>query len=199
MVPFPVIHYQADEIHLFHHIRNPGAPKAQLYEDHCKETCRQISDALPNCRIIEHPDTVIYDFSSMARILGKLYAKMLDEHPDAPVYANFSSGPDEFTVSLGIFFIPESRCETTPEHRLPYYNENGKPVPSAKRDRDDEILVRLLRIYDDILQGGRPPVPEMQNALEGGCGRSGNVRRRDARQGRLLPRLFGRVEDARLN
>ena len=69
MVPFPVIHYQADEIHLFHHIRNPGAPKAQLYEDHCKETCRQISDALPNCRIIEHPDTVIYDFSSMARIL----------------------------------------------------------------------------------------------------------------------------------
>lgn len=104
MVPFPVIHYQADEVHLFHYIRNPGAPKAQLYEDHCKETCRQISDALPNCRIIEHPGTVIYDFSSMARILGKLYAKMLDEHPDAPVYANFSSGPDEFTVSLGIFF-----------------------------------------------------------------------------------------------
>jgi hypothetical protein len=190
MVSSPVIHYQADEVHLFHYIRDPGTAKAQLYEDHYNETCRQIRESLPQCRITEHTDAIIYDFASMTRSLGRLYAKMLEEHPDAMVYANFSSGPSEFIASLGIFSFlnPEvklfkvstkSFTLDTPEYRLLYYDENGKPVglsrevyppkpvPSVKLDAPDEILVRSLRIYNDFLQRGeRPLVPEMQKVLE---------------------------------
>ena len=81
MVSSPVIHYNADEAHIFRYIRDPGTPRAKMYEDHYSETVRQITQALPNCKIISHEDHPIYDLHVMAGALESLRREILTAHP----------------------------------------------------------------------------------------------------------------------
>ena len=190
MVSSPSIFYKADEIHLFEYTRDPGTARAKLYEGHYRSVCNQIRDSLPDCKITEHSDDPVYDLPRMVRGLSFLYSQIMKEHPDAEVHANLSSGPSEFIASLGIFAFlnPEVKLFKVPTKRytvdaeefmLQYYDEKGeavglfrevyepKPVPTVTLDGPDEVLVRSLRIYGQLLDRGEEPTgPAMVSLLE---------------------------------
>ena len=190
MVSCPAIFYQADEIHLFRYTRDPGTSRAKLYEDHYRSVCNQIRSSLPQCGIVEHSDDPVYDLPRMVRGLSILYSQIQKEHPGAEVHANLSSGPSEFIASLGIFAFlnPEVKLFKVPTKRytvdaeefmLLHYDEKGeavglsrevyepKPVPTVTLDGPDEVLVRSLRIYGQLLDKGEEPTgPAMVSLLE---------------------------------
>lgn len=190
MVSAPTAFYGADEIHLFRYTRDPGTPRAKLYEDHFRSVCRQIRSSLPDCRITEHSDDPVYDLPRMVRGLSILYSRIRKEHPDAEVRANLSSGPSEFIASLGIFAFlhPDVRLFKVPTKRytvdaeefmLLHYDGEGeavglsrevydpRPVPTVTLDGPDEVLVRSLRIYGGLLDRGTEPTgPVMIDLLE---------------------------------
>lgn len=103
MLVSPAVYYKPDEIHLFRFIRDPGTKRAELYEDHYMEVCRQLQEGLPDTDVIEHCSDPVYDFRAMAGKLGSLRISLLTEHPDARFLVNISSGPAELIAALGVF------------------------------------------------------------------------------------------------
>ncbi len=189
MVSSPYIFYKADEVHLFRYIRDPGSERGDLYDDHYREACNQILRSLPSCRIMEHREEPVYDFTALAHGLGRMYSHIFREHPDAEVYANLSSGLSEFAATLGIFaflnpgiklFKVSTKTFTldSQEYRRLCYDGDvpvglsrevypPKIIPSGGLCRPDEILVRSLRVYDQLLsQGKKPTGPIIQRELE---------------------------------
>ena len=190
MVSSPSIFYKADEVHLFRYIRDPGTASAKLYEDHFQSVCKQIRSSLPECLVTEHTDDPVYDLPRMVRALSVLYSRIRKEHPDAEVHANLSSGPSEFIAALGIFaflnpdvklFKVATKRYTVgaEEFMLLHYDEDGSavglsrevydpgPVPTVTLDGPDEVLVRSLRLYHQVLERGESPTgPLMMSLLE---------------------------------
>ena len=179
MVSAPIIHFEADEVHLFRYIRDPGSAKAKLYEDHYVQTRNQISASLPMCRVIVHTDEPVYEFARMVRKLEELYLSLRRQYPEAKIYANLSSGTSEFIAALGVlsflnpgltlFKVPTENYTLTEDQYYALFYDNGIPVGlsrsvyppkgivSVDADKPDENLVRCLRVYSDLLDKGKKP------------------------------------------
>ena len=179
MVVSPAVHYRPDEIHLFRFIRDSGTKRAELYEDHYKEVCRQLKENLPDTIITEHCSDPVYDFRAMASRLDSLHSSLLTKHPDAEFLVNISSDPAEFVAALGVFCflnrdtvmfrVPTREYCVSEEEFRALHCADGKAVGLSRKvyppkelkcfslRKPDETLVRALRIYSQMMDGGTEP------------------------------------------
>ena len=180
MVSDPVRFYQPREVHIFRYTRDPGTPKARLYDDHLREVRRQIADHSPLTEVYEHAMEPVYDFRRMARSLEALYLHLQKEHPGCRVLANMSSGPSEFVAAVEFLASANPGVTkfkvSTREYALDeadfrdLYYVDGRPVGLSRSVSDprevesvhigkpDEVLVRSLRIYAHMLDNRKEPM-----------------------------------------
>ncbi|MBO5599715.1 MAG: hypothetical protein J5897_01580, partial [Candidatus Methanomethylophilus sp.] len=76
MIVEPAVDYGADEIHLFHYIRDPDTDNGRIYTEFYREVCSQISEKLPRVKIVEHDADPIYDFQLMFRDLLEVISEI---------------------------------------------------------------------------------------------------------------------------
>ena len=176
----PVRYYRPDEVHLYSPHDSPSPILSKLCRDHYEQVVREIRRISPRIKVYEHSTGDIYSFKEMANRLGQINQSILSEHPDAIVYANVSSGAQEFSVALGVFgslnpnvvmfrVMPTmQRMGEDMIHSVFYdskgiarglYSEVSDPEELAKVhvDGPDEILVRSLRIYISVIDRGAKP------------------------------------------
>lgn len=63
----PVQELPTGEGHFVFVTCNPTSERGDLYDDRYKEACNQILRSLPSCRILEHREEPVYDFTAPAR------------------------------------------------------------------------------------------------------------------------------------
>ncbi len=146
----PAVSYGADEIHLFHYVREPGIAKSEIYTEFYDEVVSQIRDKLPKVRIIEHKDDPIYDFQIMFRDILKVIADIRNRNPvppdsediyvgpDSDILINASAGTSEFSaaaivaamMSEGVssFTVGTREYTIRTEDIKQLYYKNGRPV-----------------------------------------------------------------------
>lgn len=179
MVSDPVIRMLPDEVHIYRYVRDPGTPKAQLYEDHYRETVRQILEGYPCCEIVEHKGTPIYDYAKMAASLQRVNTRILAQHPDAKVLVNISSGPNQYSAAAGVFQCTNPNVTLFSVSTEDYWMDvedfisknyvDGRPtglsrsvhapkmIEGVHLDQPDETLVRGLRVYAGAVKQGIVP------------------------------------------
>lgn len=179
MVVSPALRYRPKEIHIFRYIRDSGSGRAKLYTDHYAEVVDELSHSLPDCTVIEHTDEPVYDFGRMSRSLDMVYNQTVREHPDCEILANLSSGPREFSATLGIFSylhprvtlfkVPTEEYAVGEEELQRYFYDNGRAVGLSRRmyppkeiagirlEPPDERRVRALRMYQSLIDCGTEP------------------------------------------
>lgn len=176
----PISIYRPNEVHLYSPGKSPSPVLSKLCMDHYTQVVKEIRKISRSIRIVEHSTGDIYSFRTMAMHLGRLNQSILAEHPDAMVYANVSSGAQEFSVALGLFgnlypnvvlfkVLPTRQRMDEEMIRSVFYDEKGRaaglygevsdPIELVKVhvDGPDEILVRSLRIYISVIdRKGKP-------------------------------------------
>ena len=173
MVSSPAADYKADEVHLFHYVRE-GSAKADVYSEFYQEAASQIKERIPNVKIIEHEESPVYDFRLMLRDILSCIDDIRSRYQECEILINVSSGTAEF-IAAGVissmmsngkasaFTVRTSEFTVSGEEAIrKFYYKDNKPVglsasvgePSAlpffKIDRPDENLVRGLRLYDEL-------------------------------------------------
>jgi len=176
----PIRFYKPDEVHLCYPQDSPSPVLCKLCRDHHDQVIREISEFEPEINVVEHNTSDIYSFREMAHRLGQINQSILKEHPDAIVYANVSSGAQEFSVALGVFgslnpnvvmfrVMPVQQRLSEEKIAEVFYDEDGiarglyskvsKPEELVRVhvEGPDEVLVRSLRIYISVIdRGGKP-------------------------------------------
>ena len=110
------------------------------------------------------------------------------DHPGCTIYANASSGTTEYKLALGVFAYVNRNAKliTAPtreftigeeEYERLFYDDDGIPTGLSKLvyppkeletpdlTRPDEVLVRSLRIYNDIMDSGKEPFSHVMAPL----------------------------------
>lgn len=108
MIVEPTVSYGADEVHLFHYVREPDNETGRIYTEFYEEVCSQIRYKLPQVNIVEHAEDPVYDFQLMLRDLLQTVADIRsrpesDEDgyvgPDSDILINSSAGTSEFSAA----------------------------------------------------------------------------------------------------
>ena len=179
MIVEPAVSYGADEIHLFHYVREPDSDKGRIYEEFYNEVCSQIRDKLPKVSIIEHAKSPVYDFQQMFRDILSTIAEIRGrpgkkDEPPADILINASAGTSEFSAAAIIASMMSEGVSSftvgTREFTIKIddiknlYYKAGKPVgltehthaphviPNFRIDKPEENQVRALRTFYDMTQ-----------------------------------------------
>ena len=173
MVSDPAVEYKADEVHLFHYVRD-GSAASNIYSEFYDETVSQLKAKLPNVKIVEHADSPVYDFRLMLRDLLSCIDDISSRYEESEILINVSSGASEF-IAAGViasmmsggkasaFTVRTVKYTMSGDEtvRKLYYKDN-RPVglssevsdptalPFFMIDRPDENLVRGLRLYEEL-------------------------------------------------
>lgn len=158
----PAVSYGADEVHIFHYVKNPDTEDGRIYVEFYDEVCNQIKAKLPRVRIIEHNDDPIYDFQLMFRdILGVINdircrdpngGEEADGYvgPDSEILINASAGTSEFSaaaiiasmMSKGVnSFTVGTRDYTIKQDDIrKLYYKGGRPVGLTEHTQSPRII-----------------------------------------------------------
>lgn len=158
----PAVSYGADEIHLFHYVRNPLLAKGNIYTEFYNEVVNQIRDKLPKVKIIEHADNPVYDFQAMFRELLKLVSEIKardplppegdDDYvgPDSDILVNASAGTSEFSAAAIItammsknvnsFTVGTREFTVKTEDIKNLYYKAGKPVGLTEHTNAPRVI-----------------------------------------------------------
>ncbi|MCQ2085223.1 MAG: DUF6293 family protein [archaeon] len=158
----PAVSYGADEVHLFHYVRDPTTDSGKIYDEFYSEVCSQLKDKLPKVRIIEHNKDPIYDFQLMFRdILGIIndVRNRNPDHdpdddcyvgPDAEILINASAGTSEFSaaaiiasmMSKGVnsFTVGTREYTVKNEDIRNLYYKAGRPVGLTEHTHSPRII-----------------------------------------------------------
>ena len=162
MIVEPAVSYGADEIHLFHYIRDPDSDNGRIYAEFYDEVCSQIRAKLPRIKIVEHADSPIYDFQLMFRDILNVISEIRERPaepkgdrdafvgPDSDIFINASAGTSEFSaaaiiasmMSKGVNSFTVGTREFTiknDEIRNLYYR-GGKPVGLTEHTHAPKII-----------------------------------------------------------
>ncbi len=173
MVSSPAADYKADEVHLFHYVRQ-GSAKADVYSEFYTEAAAQVKEKIPNVKIIEHGDSPVYDFRLMLRDILSCIDDIRSRYEECEILINVSSGTAEF-IAAGVisammsngkasaFTVRTGEFTVSGEEAIrKFYYKDGKPVglsstvgepstlPYFEIERPDENLVRGLRLYSEL-------------------------------------------------
>ncbi len=160
MIVEPAVSYGADEIHLFHYIRDPDSDNGRIYEEFYDEVCAQIRDKLPKVTIIEHKESAIYDFQLMFRDILRTIAEIRERParnkdetlagPDAEILINASAGTSEFSaaaiiasmMSEGVnsFTVGTREFTIKNEDIKTLYYKGGKPVGLTEHTHAPRVI-----------------------------------------------------------
>ena len=176
----PVRYYRPDEVHLCYPRDSPSPVLCKLCRDHHEQVVKEIREIDPKIKVYEHNTSDIYSFREMANRLGKINQSIVAKHPDAVVYANVSSGAQEFCVALGVFgslnpnvvmfrVMPVMQRMDESMISSVFYDSDGvarglyskvsdpEELVKVHVDGPDEVLVRSLRIYISVIDRGAKP------------------------------------------
>ncbi|MCQ2069926.1 MAG: DUF6293 family protein [archaeon] len=147
----PAIHYDVDEIHLFH------MGMRGVYKEFYDEVCDQLLKNKPSISIEEHNQNIM-DFSELLRSLLNL----VDSLKKCDVLINVSAGPSEFIaagviashMSKGVTSFTVSSSEYTVKDPSIYYVD-GKPVGMASAVLPPVEIppFNIERYPDDVVAG----------------------------------------------
>lgn len=159
MIVEPAVSYGADEIHLFHYVRDPESDNGRIYDEFYQEVCSQIRDKLPKVTIIEHAESPIYDFQQMFRdILSTIAeirarpAKRSDDSagPDSEILINASAGTSEFSAAaiiasmmsegVNAFTVGTREFTIKNEDIRSLYYKGGKPVGLTEHTHAPHVI-----------------------------------------------------------
>lgn len=167
----PVIHYEADRVHLIHYSKNHRGGGGAMYNEFYNEAVRQIKERT-DAVIIEH-NASVYDFHTMMRTMLEIVnseTKQTDGLMD--VYVNISSGSTEYSAAamlvcmqyrnLIAFTVKTEKYMLSNEdvNRLLYkdgrpvgfseYVEEPRMVVTFDPDKKDADLVACLGVLKNI-------------------------------------------------
>jgi len=94
----PVIHYEADRVHLIHYAKNHRETGGEMYKEFYDEAKNQI-ESRTRAEVIEH-NASVYSYHTMMRTLLEILnyeAKRTDGFMD--IYVNISSGSTEYSAA----------------------------------------------------------------------------------------------------
>ena len=160
MIVEPAVGYGADEIHLFHYIRDPDTDTGRIYTEFYREVCNQISEKLPRVRIVEHDKDPIYDFQLMFRDILEVISEIRSRPaqadgsdtagPDADILINSSAGTSEFSaaaivasmMSPGVnsFTVGTREFTIKTEDIRSLYYRAGRPVGLTEHTNTPRII-----------------------------------------------------------
>ena len=173
MVSDPAAEYKADEVHLFHYVRD-GADVKNIHSEFYEEAVSQLKAKLPNVKIVEHADSPVYDFRLMLRDILSCIDDIRSRYEECEILINVSSGASEF-IAAGVIasMMSGGKANAFTVRTLSYtmagedtirklYYKDNRPVglssavseptslPYFEIDRPDENLVRGLRLYEEL-------------------------------------------------
>ena len=163
MIVEPAVDYGADEIHLFHYIRDPDTDNGRIYTEFYREVCSQISEKLPRVKIVEHDADPIYDFQLMFRdlleVISEIRARPSSEDssdqagPDSDILINASAGTSEFSaaaivasmMSPGVnsFTVGTREFTIKTEDIRSLYYKTGRPVGLTEHTNTPRVIPKF--------------------------------------------------------
>lgn len=167
----PVLHYQADRVHLIHYSKNHKDDGGHLYTQFFKEAHEQL-ESRTDVEIVEH-DAKVYDYHVMMRtLLEILNYEKARTGGFMDIYVNISSGSTEYSAAAMLVCMQNKGLTAftvrTHEYMLPldavkrYMYRNGKPIGFSASveepemvvtfdpDKQDAELVACLGILKDV-------------------------------------------------
>lgn len=163
MIIEPAVCFGADEVHLFHYVRDPDNESGKIYEDFYEEVCTQIKDKLPRVKIVEHADDPVYDFQKMLRDLLAVIAEIQAESDPsgdprypcsgADILINSSAGTSQFSAAAIIASMMSDNVEAFTVGTRDYtiktediknlYYKNGRPVGLTEHTHAPKLIPKF--------------------------------------------------------
>jgi len=149
----PCIERKADEVHLYHYVKNPEEYRGTIYQQFYDRVEKLLRTSMKGVRIVEHV-VPIYDYISVQRDIDDTIRAIRSEDPESKIYLFASAGSDEYVGAVycaahqfeNIDILAASTKEFTvsAERIRDFYYDGDTPIGLTRETYPSKIIP----IYD---------------------------------------------------